>query len=94
MQKWETKYIVLPLDLDTDTSGTRGSMIITMNYGKLGNSWGKAWEEVSKLAKDGWEPVSMVALTRSLVVLDSSKHAGAGNSITDQVLIMLKRPIG
>jgi len=94
MQKWETKYIVLPLDLDTDTSGTRGSMVITLNYGKLGSAWAKVWEEVSKLATDGWEPVSMVALTRSLVVLDSSKHAGAGNSITDQIVVMLKRPIG
>ena len=35
MQKWETKCIVLPLDIDTDTSGTRGSMAITLNYSNL-----------------------------------------------------------
>lgn len=92
MKKWEVKYITLPLDISSEDQ-SRGSMSLTIAYSKVGDGYKKAWGEISKLASEGWEPVSMVALTKSFMTINASMHGGAGSSITDEMLVMLKRPL-
>lgn len=89
MKKWEVKYVVLPFDIETDDR-SKGAMALTIAYNKLGEGYKKAWDEISKLASEGWEPISTVAYTRSFTSMNGSMHAGAGSSITDGILVVLK----
>jgi hypothetical protein len=92
MKKWEFKYITLPLDTNTKDR-SKGAMSLTIAYNEFGEGYKKAWDEIFKLAGEGWEPISAVAPTRSFMTINGSMRGGAGSSLTDKIIVMLKRPI-